>query len=24
MAQRNTIIGTIAGIRVHENNDWVL
>lgn len=24
MAQRNTIIGTIAGIRVHDNNDWVL
>lgn len=24
MAQRNTIIGTIAGIRVNENNNWVL
>ena len=24
MAQRNTIIGTIASIRVNENNHWVL
>lgn len=24
MAQRNTIIGTIANIRVNENNNWVL
>lgn len=24
MAQRNTIIGTIASIRVNENNNWVL